>query len=456
MSDVVVSVAIIVTMAMLLVLVQGHFASWERPWLWGSLFAHVLAGVAQVVIVSRVYGGGDMFSYRRTGMLLAQFLREYPVEGALGLFQVFLHQREVIVPVPLMMGATGAMQVVSGFVMLMVNDSIYGACILFGGLTFFSHLAMYRVFRFELDTRFHRAALVGCLWVPSVVFWSSALLKEPVAVVGLGLLIYGGHALATRRRPVVGLVLFALGGLLAGPVKPYLLGPFGLAVGVWFYLDGPRPALLRRIRQLRPGAFIVGAGFATIFIVFLVRLFPELNPSDLAEQTANMQAGVEKTHGGSDYSIGDPEARSFSGQLRFLPVSLLTALFRPTVLDVHNAQSAVNALETTTITILLVVALVRSGPVGAVRVVFRSPVLGFCAIYVLGLAIGVGLGTTNLGTLSRYRMPLMPFFVTLAAVLASRESRALLFLPNGSQTTGAPGMSLQQAVAAPTPTSSLR
>jgi hypothetical protein len=39
-------------------------------------------------------------------------------------------------------------------------------------------------------------------------------------------------------------------------------------------------------------------------------------------------------------------------------------------------------------------------------------------LFVVGLGIGVGLTTTNLGTLSRYRMPLVPFFGLLLMALA--------------------------------------
>jgi hypothetical protein len=45
----------------------------------------------------------------------------------------------------------------------------------------------------------------------------------------------------------------------------------------------------------------------------------------------------------------------------------------------------------------------------------------FCATFTLALALGTGLATTNLGTLSRYRAPMMPFFFTLLLVLRAPE-----------------------------------
>ncbi len=418
MSDFVPSLIVVVTITLCFVLVQGRFEPWERLWLWGSLAVHFLAGLGQVLVVTNVYGGGDMTTYRRIGMLLAEFLKEYPTEGSYRLLQVYLQQPDVSLPVHLGSGATGSMQAVAGFSMLLLNDSLYAACIMLGGLSFFSTLAVYRVFRRELPEKFHLLALIGCLWEPSVVFWSSALLKESVALVGLGLTIYGGHALATRRRLILGLVLFLLGLLLAAPVKAYLLLPFGLAAGLWFYLDGARAPHLRRRRLIRPGAFLLGVVLSAVFVVGIGELFPRFEAAGLAEETAKVQAGLMRTKGGTDYAMGNPEVQTFSGQLAYAPEAILTALFRPTLLDIINPQTAVNALESTGITVLLLIALVRAGPVGMGRAVLASPILGFAAVYVLGLALGVGLGTTNLGTLSRYRMPMMPFFVTLVAVLA--------------------------------------
>jgi hypothetical protein len=47
----------------------------------------------------------------------------------------------------------------------------------------------------------------------------------------------------------------------------------------------------------------------------------------------------------------------------------------------------------------------------------EDPFLVFCVVFVIAFGIAVGLTSTNLGTLSRYRSPLLPFFVVLLLVL---------------------------------------
>ena len=76
--------------------------------------------------------------------------------------------------------------------------------------------------------------------------------------------------------------------------------------------------------------------------------------------------------------------------------------------------------EVLVLTISLLQALTRRGVRGFFRAIFGTPVfLGSMAFAVM-LGMGVGLATTNFGSLSRYRMPLIPLYSTVVLVLALR------------------------------------
>lgn len=425
MNDFVVSTVIALCFILMLRLVQGSFEAWERPWLFGALFLRFFSAIAHVLVVKEVYGYGDMLSYHWIGTLTADLIRQSPGDTTWQLAKVIFLNEEVALPVPFTAGATGSMQAISGFFVLFSNDSLYGACILAGGLTFFAGVGVYRVFRYEYGRDLHRMALLAALCVPSVVFWSSALLKESVAVAGLGAAVYGGHAAATGRRVWKGLLLLVAGLAVAAVVKPYVLLPFAFAVGLWLYLDGPKPEHRRRYHRFRVGSLIAGTVIAVGLVVAIGQAFPRFSPEDYAERAATMQGAVEVTTGGSDYSIGSAKETSFAGQVAFVPLAVVTALFRPAFFEARNAQMAVNAMETAFITGLFLVALFRAGPLGGLRAIWFSPALAFCAVYSIGLAAIVGLGSTNLGSLSRYRMPLVPFFVLLLGVLSRRRQQTV-------------------------------
>ncbi|MFT6828639.1 MAG: hypothetical protein ACI9GZ_003758, partial [Bacteroidia bacterium] len=46
-------------------------------------------------------------------------------------------------------------------------------------------------------------------------------------------------------------------------------------------------------------------------------------------------------------------------------------------------------------------------------VVFDDPFLVFCLIFSILFAFAVGVSTANFGTLMRYKIPMMPFFLIL-------------------------------------------
>ena len=129
---------------------------------------------------------------------------------------------------------------------------------------------------------------------------------------------------------------------------------------------------------------------------------------------------------------------SLMGQLAYAPAALLFALFRPTLFEVRNLLILANSVETTLLT-LLFLRLILTRNVGDVRrQMTEDPFLVFCVVFVVAFGTAVGLASTNVGTLSRYRAPLLPFFVALLLVLlrpigrrsqASNPKRAPLAMP---------------------------
>ena len=75
----------------------------------------------------------------------------------------------------------------------------------------------------------------------------------------------------------------------------------------------------------------------------------------------------------------------------------------------------VNSVEMTVILYFVIIAFVRTGRVELLRWAWRSPDIMASLAFVLLFSFAVGLATTNLGTLSRYRLPMMPFYIYVVA-----------------------------------------
>jgi branched-subunit amino acid transport protein len=293
---------------------------------------------------------------------------------------------------------------------------------------------MLTVLRTYFPERLRPAVAASLLLVPSVVYWTSGLIKEGIAVGGLGFALLGAHRVMERR--LGGIFALVFGAAMILTIKPYLLMPFGVGMAALLYSHRSRGADgLVRIRPL----WLAGAAVVAVVGVLLVgRLFPQFSVDTLGEQAAQMQSYGRKALGGSFYTLGDPNERSLGGQLQFAPLALFTALYRPLIIESNNAQALVNSLETTALLAITVLLFVQRGWRTMLATILSNPALAYSIAFTLPLALGVGLVSNNLGTLSRYRCPMVPYFVLALVTLYQARGQELL-------------MRAQKAVAAPAP-----
>jgi hypothetical protein len=375
-----------------------------------SFGAHLFSSMAQIWITRGLYGGGDMLDYFALGSSLARLLHMHFSRFAPEVLSLLFQGRPML-PMHVIGGPTGTMMAFAGFSLYAMGGSLYGVCAVIATFSFYGKLALYRALVADVGHDARRPLLLAIMLVPTVVFWSCGLLKESLVIGPLGYLYAGLRAAVVERR-YPELAKVALASLVLGLVKPYIL--FAVVAGAGAMLYGQRARDEgRAVATVRP-AYLVLAAIATLAgVILLGRLFPEFALDNLASEMAAHQAIGQRVRGGSGYSIGDPTQRSLAGQLAFAPLAIVTSLFRPFLFEARNAVSLLNALESTAVTLLAWRAVSKRSPRALWRSVLGSPAIMFCLTFTLTMALAVGLATTNLGTLSRYRMPLLPFFVAV-------------------------------------------
>jgi hypothetical protein len=396
-----------------------RFARWEASWVFGAFVAHVVAAVAQVLITESLYGGGDIFGYARVGRALGTAM-SLDFQGMAPEVLRLLFQQDAVLPVVIQHpdSPTGSMYAVSGILAFITSGDVYTLCIAVAVLAYLGKVAMLEAFFASVPREQRPVAIAAVLWMPSVVFWSSGLVKEGVAMAGFGVLFRGVQWLLARRWTGGALSVMVGGGLVA-LVKPYILFAFAPAAVAWVLWDwslrsgrgGPRPVVIG-------GTMLLGF----LAIVGLGYVFPQFSLDHVAEEAAYLQEAGQVARGASTYAIGSGDARTLGAQLGFAPLALVSSLFRPFLFEAGSLQILVNALETTFLLALAIGAFTRRGALGVVKFTLRSPLLVACVVFTLLFGVAVGLGTTNLGALSRYRMPLVPSFAFLLMVLALPRS----------------------------------
>lgn len=403
-----------------------RFSRQEAPLLMIGFAAHVVSAFVQVWVTRALYGWGDLFGYTSMGEGLARLLQADFWQFAPELLKALFHQMpQLPFDIPAVGSSTGSMFVIATFLAYLTGGSFYTVGLAVAVFGYFGKVALYRAFKASLPEEVHRRLLIAITLIPSSVFWSSAMLKEAVAISGLGYLVWGLVRFRSTASPV-GLLQVVLGATCVGLVKAYILFPITLATGIWLYALSSAG----KGRLLRPIPFGVAAVVGLGGVALLGKFFPQFAIDNLAEWAAHYQDIGQKVSGGSTYAFGDPTQATLMGQLAFAPLALITSLFRPFLFEARSGQVALNALETAVLLVWWIRVFTRAGPREVLKVVFGYPLLIFSLIFTLAFAVAVGLTTTNLGTLSRYRMPLVPFFWALLLVVdqlsaSSRNSSPL-------------------------------
>jgi hypothetical protein len=133
------------------------------------------------------------------------------------------------------------------------------------------------------------------------------------------------------------------------------------------------------------------------------------NLANAAKVTAEWIHYVSVKSGGSAYTLGDFDY-SPVGMARKLPMAIWVTLYRPYLWEAHNIVMLLSALESLALLILTLYVIMKSGT-AFFRLMITKPVLLFCFSFALVFAFAVGISTYNFGSLVRYKIPMIPFFV---------------------------------------------
>lgn len=418
-NELIVSTLVLIMTSIVTFIAARRFSGAEAKLFLLSFAFHICSGLAIASIIWFYYGG-DAVMYYDFATTYSRELRDNFSYVAPDLLRMALHQKTQYLYIKFDGTATGTMQAISAWLMLLLNDSFYAPCVLFGATNFWSKAMIYSVVKRYFPAKYHTRMMVALLFMPSVAFWASGLLKESVAMSAFGLLFVGAQRL-NERAYVRGVLWLAVGAFIVSLVKAYILFPLTISYGVAIYwmrslrLYGQVKILRRPVQLVLIAVAVLGA------LLLLGELFPKYSLTQVGEEVAELQQYGQRRAGvSSNYVIGDTQKRSLAQQSLYMPIGLLFALFRPLPFDIRNAAILLNVFEMMVLLVLWVQMFSRRSWRKSVALVVGHPLLMFSVVFVLIFGAIVGISTTNIGTLSRYRIPMMPFYGLLLAVLSAK------------------------------------
>jgi hypothetical protein len=239
------------------------------------------------------------------------------------------------------------------------------------------------------------------------VFWPSTIGKEAWMVFALGIGALGTARVMTGKL-WRGLLLAALGMWLAALVRPHMAGLMAVSMVGAYLLRRRRDAPASLAPMARALGLAALIGLAVFLLIRTERFLREAELQPRRGVASVLQETSERTSlGGSRFapSLLDSPTRA--------PSAVFTVLYRPTILEAHNAQTFLAALETT---FLLALTLFRwKWILSAVRSIRRHAYVAFAGVYT-ALFIVAFSAFANFGLLARERVQMLPLFLVFLSV----------------------------------------
>jgi len=281
-------------------------------------------------------------------------------------------------------------------------------------LSFSGVWKLYRFF-YEQYPHLHKKLAIAILYLPTFVFWSSGILKDPLCTGLIGWLSYAVYNLLYKKENLVKNIFIAFSSAyVIGVVKSYILISY-LPLFI-LYLVLSNISLIKR-------TFFRIVAFAGLFLFGILgfffvsdRLQKELGNlaiDKLAETVKIQQAGfinmADKAE--SSFSLGVEFDGTNQSLLRMAPAAIVATLFRPFLWESKKLSTLLSSLESLALMIFTVFVFFRAGPLVFVSSIFRNPMIMFCFFFSVLFALFVGAITLNFGTLVRYKIPCIPFYI---------------------------------------------
>lgn len=400
-------------------------ASIRKYFLLGAL-SKILGGQLVCLVYIFIYKYGDTFRFFRFGIMYKDILissEEYSLLEALFMSNDAF-KSAIAYKIDYAYGfaeSSFIINKISGIISIFTFDSFFATTLIFSLLSFSGVWKMYIAFS-RLYPMLYKDLAIAILFFPSVVFWGSGLLKDSLCIGGLGWIIWGVYGLLfdkkNQQSKLFSVFAIIVSFWLVFSIKAYVAVSFIAGLSLWIvlsYRDRIENQILRFLVLPLLLALMIPAVLISLsaFSEELGRYAIENVIQSALDQNYNLQRDLSAS---STYSLGtfDP---SVAGMLGKAPAAINVTLFRPYPWEVNNIIMVAAMFESLFL-LLLVFYIFFKTTISKILISFlNNGILIFSISYSLTFSFFVGLSSGNFGSLVRYKIPAIPFFITGLVIL---------------------------------------
>ena len=384
------------------IIVSISFFLWKKErhsFFWPALFFKLLAGVLVGLLYRYYYSTGDTWAFFNDGVSIADSVRQHPN----WFIKFFWNDDFSILGTMMENDRPRSVYLVKwvAFFNLLDQNNYWITSLYFSFTSFFASWVLFQTLT-KYFSGIRVEAAIAVLFIPSVIFWGSGIIKESLAIASLfGITAWFISWYFNRRFSILKIIAGLISFWILWNLKYYWAGVW-LAVVVPVILIQWVGMKIKLVHQNPKWSWfmlliIVIAGISIIHPNFYYDRI-------LAVIVENHDAYLRISNSGGVIHFYNLQPSVFSLFMNS-PWALFSGIFRPTIFEAGNFLQTAASLENLILLVLLLMSLIHF------RIQFNpwNELHLAMAAYIILLASFLALSTPNLGSLSRFKIGFTPF-----------------------------------------------
>jgi hypothetical protein len=391
----------------------------NNQYLLSGIYVKILGGICLGLIFYYYYGyGGDTQSYFESSKAFTNLFYKDPLKYFESLFKtdlelVFMFDKDTGY---LWFGGNDKYAIFTSKVFSILNifsfNTYIGLSILISIVVFTGYWKLFYVFRKEFP-KVKKQLAIAILFIPSVVFWASGILKDSIILSSTGWFTYCIYKFFIEKtfkiKYLLGLFFFIY---IILNIKPYVIIALIPGTTIWIFYEKISKIKNKVIKILIIPFFFI---LSVIMVFFIVSQLDDLLGDYSFENIQKKAVVTQNDLKRKEYSENSFDIGEFDGTLQSYlskaPLAINAALFRPYIWEAKNPVMVLSGLENLFILALTLFLIIKLKFIGFFKYIFKNPLLLFSILFSLFFAFSVGMTISNFGALVRLKTPAMPFYV---------------------------------------------
>ncbi|MEO6541642.1 MAG: hypothetical protein ABIN74_11640, partial [Ferruginibacter sp.] len=143
----------------------------------------------------------------------------------------------------------------------------------------------------------------------------------------------------------------------------------------------------------------------------------------IGKQRSTFRDETQSGGGESSFSLGVEFNGSITSLIKMAPAAIIATFYRPFIWESRKISTLLSSLESMMIMFFTLSVFFKAGPLLFFQAIRRDPVILYCILFALLFGLFVGATTPNFGSLVRYKIPCMPFYVIALFLIQDRTRK---------------------------------